>query len=84
MVGDARWGNNDVEQRHHALMPTTVYPLFENALRARRGWSIAQHRAHLGALCARLAAVARDNPLRLVSRRQVGRRRSPPSPTTTA
>lgn len=63
MVGDSRWGNTDVEQRHHAQMPTTVYPLFENALRARRGWSIATHRAHLGQICARMAAVARDNPI---------------------
>jgi acetyl-CoA C-acetyltransferase len=61
-VGDNRWGNNEIEQRHHAQMPTNVYPLFENALRAHRGWSIARHRAHLAALCARLAAVARDNP----------------------
>lgn len=61
-VGEARWGNNEAEQHHHALMPTAVYPLFENALRAHRGWSIARHRAHLGALCAGLAAVARDNP----------------------
>jgi acetyl-CoA C-acetyltransferase len=61
-VGDNRWGNNEVEQRHHAQMPTNVYPLFENALRAHRGWSIARHRAHLAALCARMAAVARDNP----------------------
>jgi acetyl-CoA C-acetyltransferase len=63
MVGDSRWGNNDVEQRHHAQMPTNVYPLFENALRARRGWSIARHRAYLGELCAGMAAVARDNPI---------------------
>ena len=61
-VGDSRWGNNDVEQRHHAQMPTNVYPLFDNALRATRGWSIAQHRAYLARLCARMAAVARDNP----------------------
>ena len=61
-VGDGRWGNNPIEQRHHAQMPTNVYPLFENALRAHRGWSIERHRAHLGELCARMAAVARDNP----------------------
>ena len=61
-VGESRWGNNETEQHHHALMPTSVYPLFENALRAHRGWSIERHRAHLGALCARLAAVAKDNP----------------------
>jgi acetyl-CoA C-acetyltransferase len=61
-VGDSRWGNTPTEQRHHAQMPTSVYPLFENALRAQRGWSIERHHSHLGALCARLAAVARDNP----------------------
>lgn len=61
-VGDSRWGNNAAEQQHHAQMPTSVYPLFENALRHRRGWSIERHRAHLAALCARLAAVAKDNP----------------------
>src|SRR5262245_32461060 len=61
-VGERRWGNNDTEQRHHAQMPTNVYPLFENALRARRGWSIARQRGHLAVLCARMAAVARDNP----------------------
>src|SRR4029453_7136367 len=61
-VGDNRWGNNALEQRHFAQMPTTVYPLFENALRARRGWSIERQRAHLGQLCAGMAQVARDNP----------------------
>jgi len=61
-VGESRWGNNEVEQRHHAQMPTNVYPLFENAQRAQRGWSIERHRRYLGALCARMAAVARDNP----------------------
>ena len=40
-VGENRWGNNDVEQRHHAQMPTVVYPLFENALRAHQ-WTCLQ------------------------------------------
>jgi acetyl-CoA C-acetyltransferase len=61
-VGDSRWGNNPVEQRHHLQMPTNVYPLFENALRASRGWSLERHREHLAQLCAGMAAVARDNP----------------------
>src|SRR5512141_594282 len=43
-------------------MPTAVYPLFENALRAARGWSIARQREYLGELCAGLAAVAKANP----------------------
>ena len=79
-----RWGNNDDEQRHHAQMPTTVYPLFENALRARRGWSIARHRDHLGELCAALRGVAARQPVRLVPRRQDAPTRSPPSAATTA
>ncbi len=61
-AGDQRQATSAVEQRHHAQTPTQIYPLFENALRAHRGWSIETHRAHLAAFCARFAAVARDNP----------------------
>ncbi|MCH8921086.1 MAG: hypothetical protein IIA23_10360 [Chloroflexi bacterium] len=43
-------------------MPTRVYPLFENALRAHLGLSIEKHRQRLGALCQRLSAVAAQNP----------------------
>jgi len=60
--GDTRMGNTEVEARHGATVPTRVYPLFENAIRARLGLSIEEHRQRLGALCARLAAVAAGNP----------------------
>lgn len=62
VVGDNRWGSNDVEQRHHAHLPIRIYPLFENALRARRGWSLAEHREHVGRLYEGFASIARDNP----------------------
>jgi len=62
MVGDSRWGNAPVEMSHRAQMPTQIYPLFENARRAHRGRTIAEHREFLGRFCARFAAVARDNP----------------------
>lgn len=62
MIGDARWGNTSIELSHRAQMPTQIYPLFENALRAARGRSIEAQRRFLGQLCARFAAVARDNP----------------------
>jgi acetyl-CoA C-acetyltransferase len=62
MVGDTRWGTTEEEQRHHAQAPTQIYPLFENALRAHRGWSIPRHREFLARFCARFAAIARDNP----------------------
>ncbi len=62
MVGDSRTGFSEVEARHGAVMPTRVYPLFENALRAHLGLSIEAHRQRLGALCQRFSAIAAQNP----------------------
>jgi acetyl-CoA C-acetyltransferase len=42
--------------------PTEMYPLFENARRARLGWSFDEQREHLGRLWARFAHVAAQNP----------------------
>jgi acetyl-CoA C-acetyltransferase len=62
VVGDARDGTSPHEITHGLALPTAVYPLFENAIRARRGWTLDEHRRRLGVLCSRLAAVAADNP----------------------
>jgi acetyl-CoA C-acetyltransferase len=62
MVGDPRNGVNEMESRHGALVPSRIYPLFENALRAHLGLSIEEHRRRLGDLCQRLSAVAAGNP----------------------
>jgi acetyl-CoA C-acetyltransferase len=43
-------------------LPTNVYPLFENARRARLGWSLDEHREHLGRLWSNFARVAATNP----------------------
>jgi len=43
-------------------LPTNVYPLFENARRARLGWTLAEHREHLGRLWSNFAKVAATNP----------------------
>jgi acetyl-CoA C-acetyltransferase len=43
-------------------LPTNVYPLFENARRARLGWSISEHRDRLGRLWSNFAHVAAKNP----------------------
>jgi acetyl-CoA C-acetyltransferase len=61
-IGDNRWGTGDLENRHGAAMPIQIYPLFENALRAARGWTLEEHRARLGRLCARFSAIAAENP----------------------
>jgi acetyl-CoA C-acetyltransferase len=62
IAGNALPANSEIEIRHGANMPVRVYPLFENAIRAHRGRSIAEHQERLALLCARLAQVAKDNP----------------------
>jgi acetyl-CoA C-acetyltransferase len=43
-------------------MPIDVYPIFENALRARRGLDLATHRRRIGSLMSRFTEVAAKNP----------------------
>ncbi len=62
MLGDTRAGVNDIEAKHGAHIPARIYPLFESAIRAHRGRSIAEHQRHLGELCARVSRVAAENP----------------------
>jgi acetyl-CoA C-acetyltransferase len=51
-----------LEARHGFQVPTDIFPLFENALRARAGRSIEEHQAYLGRMMARFSAVAARNP----------------------
>jgi acetyl-CoA C-acetyltransferase len=62
VVGDPRPGSSEHEMAHQMQMPINVFPLFENALRAHHGLSLAAHREYLGALCSRMSAVAAQNP----------------------
>jgi acetyl-CoA C-acetyltransferase len=62
VLGDARPGTNDHEVAHGLVMPVHVYPLFENAIRGRHGWSIAEHRRRLGELMSGFSRIAADNP----------------------
>jgi acetyl-CoA C-acetyltransferase len=62
VIGDARDGTSEAEVAHGFMLPTQIYPLFENALRARAGRSIPEHQRMLGQLSARLSAVAVENP----------------------
>jgi acetyl-CoA C-acetyltransferase len=50
------------EIAHGLDLPAASYALFENALRARRGATVAAHRASMARLMARLAALACHNP----------------------
>lgn len=60
-VGDSRQGFTPTEYKHAAFQPTSVYPLFENALRHHYGRTIAEHQAALGELFAPFSAVAAGN-----------------------
>ena len=62
-IGDPRRGWTDHEERHGLRAAIAFYPLIENAVRGARGRDTASHLQAMGALMARLAAVARDNPL---------------------
>ena len=61
-IGDPRPGVTPYEARHALNRPINIYPLFENALRARDGRSLADHQARLGKLFAPFTRVAAQNP----------------------
>ncbi|MBV7484779.1 acetyl-CoA acetyltransferase [Bordetella sp. BOR01] len=63
LIGDPRHGWNDDEDRHGMRAAIAMYPLFENAIRGRRGLSADSHMRSMASLMARFARVARDNPL---------------------
>jgi acetyl-CoA C-acetyltransferase len=62
IVGEMRMGFSETEARHGATLPTRIYPLFENAIRAHLGESIEEHQRRLGALCERFSRTAASNP----------------------
>lgn len=61
-VGDPRPGSTPYEIRHGMSRPINIYPLFENALRARDGRSVADHQTRMGQLFAGFTDVAAQNP----------------------
>ncbi|MCG8592342.1 MAG: acetyl-CoA acetyltransferase [Proteobacteria bacterium] len=61
-IGENRPGNTERETHYGLALPTQVYPIFENAMRAHRGLDLETHRQRLGALCERFARVASENP----------------------
>lgn len=57
-----RAGESEFERRHGLEQPTQLYPLVENALRARRRRGLQAHRAALGELFSPMTRVAAHNP----------------------
>ena len=50
------------ELARRIVMPVQVYPMFETAIRARAGRSVADHQVHISELWSRFSRVAADNP----------------------
>ncbi len=61
-IGDPRPGVTRQEGAHGLGYPVNTYPLFENALRARDGRSLADHQKQLGEFFAPFTRVAAANP----------------------
>ena len=61
-IGDGRPGVSPYEAVHGMDRPINIYPLFENALRARDGRSIPDHQRRLGELFAPFTRAAAANP----------------------
>ena len=63
ILGSYRPPATDHEKAQGIKDPSTVYPLFENALRGKYGNTLEEHQQHKGDLYQRFNAVAADNPL---------------------
>jgi acetyl-CoA C-acetyltransferase len=61
-LGDDRDGTNEDEKARGLTMPVHVYPLFENALRAAAGETVAEHQRKVAGLWSRFSEVAASNP----------------------
>ncbi len=61
-IGVNRRGSSVDEVEYGLSMPTDVYPIFENALRAHRGLDLDAHRLRVARLMSRFSEVAAANP----------------------
>jgi acetyl-CoA C-acetyltransferase len=62
LVGKDSPGNSEAEKAVGLAMPIHIYPIFENALRAARGQSLAEHRSAMGDLFHPFTTLAAANP----------------------
>lgn len=62
MVGGDEPGSTELEAQYGLKQPPDIYPLFENALRAKLGLGLAEHARRMGDLFTRFTEVAAANP----------------------
>jgi acetyl-CoA C-acetyltransferase len=61
-IGDMRSGTSEYERKYGLHFPVNAYPLFENAIRGKRGRSPQAHLETLGRLFSKFSKVASENP----------------------
>ena len=62
VIGTQKPSACDREKQHDLWLPIHFYPIFENALRARRGLDLESHRVQMGRLMQRFTRIAAKNP----------------------
>jgi acetyl-CoA C-acetyltransferase len=62
VIGDDQSGTNDIEMSRAMALPTQIYPIFENAIRAASGASVEDHSRRVAELWSRFSEVAAKNP----------------------
>ncbi|RIK10787.1 MAG: hypothetical protein DCC49_02355 [Acidobacteria bacterium] len=79
-IGDDRPGAGPAEMQSGLIAPAQIYPLIENAYRASKGRSVAEHQAVLGSLCESFNRVAAENPLSWLPERHTAEEIVTPTP----
>jgi acetyl-CoA C-acetyltransferase len=80
-TGDEAPLNHPAEMARQVLMPTQVYPLFEQALRHAAGRSVDEHLVHVSELWSRFSQVAAGNPHAWLQQALTAEEIRTPSPT---
>ncbi len=61
LIGDELPGTHPAEAARSVVLPVQIYPMFENALRAAGGETVAQHQERISRLWSRFSSVAARN-----------------------
>lgn len=61
-MGSDAWPSHEAEMERGIAIPSQLYPIFENAIRAANGRSVGEHMGVMGTLWSRLSKVAAENP----------------------
>ncbi len=62
LMGSDEMGSSAMEVSNGLLLPSVIYPLLENALRAHTGRTVAEHQRVIAELWSRFSAIGATNP----------------------